>query len=210
MFDALVKGFAISLLLIFSVGPAAFTIIKQSINNGRAGGFSFVAGVWLSDLLWVILSNAFSELVIQLLHFKREIGLTGSAFLIALGIYYLFFKKIHLKEEENKIVITTSKHARLTLAGFLINTINPAVMLFWLTTATAIAATHTVKQRIVIFSTCLLFNSSVDILKVVLAGKIRRNMNERNITLINKISGTILLVFGVALLIGVFYTTIKH
>jgi threonine/homoserine/homoserine lactone efflux protein len=210
MFDAFVKGFAISLLLIFSVGPAAFTIIKQSINNGRAGGFSFVAGVWLSDLLWVILSNAFSELVIQLLHFKREIGLTGSAFLIALGIYYLFFKKIHLKEEEDKIVITTSKHAKLTLAGFLINTINPAVMLFWLTTATAIAATHTVKQRIVIFSTCLIINSSVDILKVVLAGKIRKNMNEKNISLINKISGTILLVFGIALLAGVFFTTFKH
>jgi threonine/homoserine/homoserine lactone efflux protein len=210
MFDALVKGFAISLLLIFSVGPAAFTIIKQSINNGRAGGYSFVAGVWLSDLLWVILSNAFSELVIQLLHFKREIGLTGSAFLIILGIYYLFFKKIHLREEENKIVITTGKHAQLTLAGFLINTINPAVMIFWLTTATAIAATHTVKQRVIIFSTCLVLNSSVDILKVVLAGKIRKKMNEKNIRLINKISGTILLVFGIALLAGVFYTTKKH
>jgi len=210
MFDAFVKGFAISLLLIFSVGPAAFTIIKQSINNGRAGGFSFVAGVWLSDLLWVILSNAFSELVIQLLHFKREIGLTGSAFLIALGIYYLFFKKIHLKEEEDKIVITTSKHAKLTMAGFLINTVNPAVILFWLTTATAIAASHTVKQRIVIFITCLIINSSVDILKVVLAGKIRKNMNEKNITMINKISGTILLVFGIALLAGVFFTTFKH
>lgn len=210
MVDALVKGFAISLLLIFSVGPAAFTIIKQSINNGRAGGFSFVAGVWLSDLLWVVLSNAFSELVIQLLHFKKEIGLTGSIFLIALGIYYLFFKKIHLKDEENKIVITTSKHAKLALAGFLINTINPAVMLFWLTTATAIAATHTVKQRIIIFSTCLLINSSVDILKVVLAGKIRRNMNEKNIKLINKISGTILLVFGISLLAGVFYISVKH
>lgn len=210
MFDALVKGFAISLLLIFSVGPAAFTIIKQSINNGRAGGFSFVAGVWLSDLLWVILSNAFSELVIQLLHFKREIGLTGSAFLIALGIYYLFFKKIQLREEESKIVITTGKHAQLTLAGFLINTINPAVMIFWLTTATAIAATHSVKQRVIIFSTCLVINSSVDIAKVVLAGKIRKNMNEKNIRLINKISGTILLVFGIALLAGVFYTTKKH
>jgi len=210
MVDALVKGFAISLLLIFSVGPAAFTIIKQSINNGRAGGFSFVAGVWLSDLLWVILSNAFSELVIQLLHFKREIGFTGSAFLIALGIYYLFFKKIRLRDEESKIVITTGKHAQLTLAGFLINTINPAVMIFWLTTATAIAATHSVKQRVIIFSTCLVLNSSVDIAKVVLAGKIRKNMNEKNIKLINKISGTILLVFGIALLAGVFYTTKKH
>ena len=210
MFDALLKGFAISLLLIFSVGPAVFTIIKQSINNGRVGGFSFVAGIWLSDLLWVILSNAFSELVIQLLHFKREIGLVGSVFLMAMGVYYLFFKKIHLKEEEDKIIVTARTHAKLTLSGFLINTLNPGVMFFWLTTSTAIAATHTVKQRIIIFTTCIVLNTSVDILKVLLAGKIRKKMNEKNIRLINKISGTILLVFGIVLLMGVFYATIKH
>jgi threonine/homoserine/homoserine lactone efflux protein len=210
MIDALVKGFAISLLLIFSVGPAVFTIIKQSINNGRSGGFSFVAGIWLSDVLWVILSNAFSELVIQLLNFKKEIGFVGSVFLMAMGVYYLFFKKIHLKEEEDKIIVTARTHAKLTLSGFLINTLNPGVMFFWLTTATAIAATHTVRQRIIIFTTCLILNTSVDILKVVLAGKIRKKMNEKNIQLINKISGTILLVFGIALLAGVFYTTVKH
>jgi threonine/homoserine/homoserine lactone efflux protein len=210
MVDALVKGFAISLLLIFSVGPAVFTIIKQSINNGRSGGFSFVAGIWLSDVLWVILSNAFSELVIQLLHFKKEIGFTGSVFLMAMGVYYLFFKKIHLKEEEDKIIVTARTHARLTLSGFLINTLNPGVIFFWLTTSTAIAATHTVKQRVIIFTTCLFLNTGVDILKVLLAGKIRKKMNEKNISLINKISGTILLVFGIVLLVGVFYTTLKH
>jgi threonine/homoserine/homoserine lactone efflux protein len=59
MIDALFKGLVISLLLMFSVGPIVFTIIKQSINNGHAGGLSFVSGVWLSDLLLVILSNVF-------------------------------------------------------------------------------------------------------------------------------------------------------
>ena len=70
MTEAIIKGFAISLLLIFSVGPVIFTIIKQSIVNGKAGGFSFVTGVFLSDIIWVIISNAFSEVVSQLLHFK--------------------------------------------------------------------------------------------------------------------------------------------
>jgi threonine/homoserine/homoserine lactone efflux protein len=207
MTDAFLKGMAISLLLIFSVGPVVFTIIKQSINNGRAGGFSFVGGVWLSDLFWVVLSNAFSELVIQLLHFKREIGFTGSLFLIGLGVFYLFFKKIHIKEDEEKIVITTRTHARLVLSGFLINSLNPAVMAFWLTTATAIAASHTFKERLVIFGTCLLINGTVDFLKVQLAEKIRKRLNEKNISLINKISGLILLVFGISLLLGVFYVT---
>ena len=211
MIEAVFKGFAISLLLIISVGPVVFAIFKQSINNGHAGGFSFVGGVWLSDMLWVILSNAFSNVVIQLLHFKKEIGFAGSVFLIALGIYYLFFKKVHLKEDENKIVITTRDHARIALSGFLINTLNPGVIFFWLTTATAIAATHSIRQRIVIFSTCILINTGVDILKVLLAGKIRTRINERVISLINKISGLILLGFGIALLAGVFYsTTLKH
>jgi threonine/homoserine/homoserine lactone efflux protein len=209
MFDAFLKGFAISLLLVFSVGPVVFTIIKQSINNGRVGGFSFVAGVWLSDLFWVILSNVFSELVTAMLHFKKEIGITGSVFLIAMGIYYLFFKKIHLKEDEARIKITTGTHAKLVLSGFLLNSVNPAVMAFWLTTATAIAVTNTVQQRIAIFSTVLIINTSVDILKVLLAGKIRKTLNEKNISLINKISGLILLVFGVVLIAGLYFTSSK-
>jgi threonine/homoserine/homoserine lactone efflux protein len=210
MIEALLKGFAVSLLLIFTVGPVIFTIIKQSINNGRVGGLSFVAGVWLSDLLLVILSNVFTEWVSQLLDFKIAIGLTGSFFLIAMGIYYLFFKKIHIKEDENKIVITARTHAKLVVSGFFINTLNPALMFFWLTTATALAATHTINQRIVIFATCLILNGASDVLKVVLAGKLRTKLNEKNISLINKISGVILLVFGAVLIVGVFYSKLKH
>lgn len=210
MIDALLKGFAISLLLVFSVGPVVFTIIKQSINNGRAGGFSFVGGVWLSDVFWVILSNAFSEIVIKMLKFEKQIGYTGSIFLMGLGVFYLFFKKIHLKEDENKIVINTRTHAKLVLSGFLINSLNPAVMFFWLTTATAIAASHSLKYRIIIFSTCIVINTGMDVLKVLLAGKIRKSINEKSINLINKISGLILLGFGIALLMGIIYATNKH
>ena len=96
MTEALLKGLAMGLLLAISVGPVIFTIIKQSINNGREGGFSFVAGVWLSDLLWVLLSNIFSEFVTRLLDFRKPIGVTGSLFLISMGVFYLFFKKVHL------------------------------------------------------------------------------------------------------------------
>ena len=73
MIEAVLKGLAISLLFVFSVGPIVFTIIKQSIVNGRAGGFSFITGIWLSDLLIVVLSNVFSEAVSSLLHFKKSI-----------------------------------------------------------------------------------------------------------------------------------------
>ena len=80
MIEAFIKGFALGLLLVFSVGPVIFTIIKQSINHGKRGGFSFVAGVWFSDVIWVVLSNGFSEIIKSLLNFKVPIGIAGSLF----------------------------------------------------------------------------------------------------------------------------------
>jgi len=209
MIDSILKGFAISLLLVFSVGPIVFTIIKQSIINGRAGGFSFIGGVWLSDLLIVILSTVFSTLVTELLHFKKAIGFSGSLFLIGMGVFYLFFKKIKMRSEEADISVSAGTHAKLAAAGFLINTLNPAVFAFWLTMSTTLAVSHTIKERIVIFSTCIIVNLAADVLKVVLAGKLSKKLTHKNLVLINRISGSLLLIFGILLLVGVFYTVVK-
>ncbi|MBA3674006.1 MAG: LysE family transporter [Chitinophagaceae bacterium] len=194
------------LLLVISVGPVIFTIIKQSINNGKEGGFSFVAGVWLSDLVWVVLSNLFSEFVTTLLDFKKPIGIAGSAVLISMGVFYLFFKKVHVHPQDISLPpLQGSDHAKLAFQGFLVNTLNPGVMAFWLTSVTAIAVTHTIKERIIIFSTCLIINMAADVGKVVLAGKLRSKLTIHNIRLINRVSGFILLCFGTALLFGVLF-----
>lgn len=201
--EAILKGLAMGLLLVISVGPVIFTIIKQSINNGRSGGFSFVIGVWISDFLLVVLSNLFSELVTMILDFKLQIGIAGSAFLIAMGLYYIFFKKVNIHPEEITIPLKSSDHARIALQGFLLNTLNPAVIAFWLTAATAIAVSHSIRDRIIIFTTALAMNMTADVIKVTLAGKLRKKLTIKNIRLVNKISGLILFIFGTVLLVGV-------
>jgi threonine/homoserine/homoserine lactone efflux protein len=202
MIEALLKGLAVSLLLVFSVGPVIFTIIKQSITNGKAGGFSFVSGVWLSDILWAILSNAFTSLVAELLHFQRQIGFFGGLLLIVLGVYYLFFKKIKLNEEG--LIIKSSSHLKLFTSGFLLNTLNPGLIIFWLTWATAFSG-YTWAQRIIIFSTCIIVNIGSDVLKVLLAHKVSDKLTPKNISFISKILGLLLVVFGAALLLGFHY-----
>ena len=204
--QAIIKGLGLGLLLVISVGPVIFTIIKQSINNGKEGGFSFVAGVWASDFVWVVLSNLFSEFVTTLLDFKQTIGVAGSALLISMGVFYLFFKKVHLHPQDISLPpLQRSDHAKIALQGFLVNTLNPGVMIFWLTSVTAIALLHTTKERIIIFGTCLALNMAADVGKVVLAGKLRSKLTIHNIRLINRLSGFILLCFGTALLIGVLF-----
>lgn len=211
MTEALLKGLTIGLILALSVGPVIFTIIKQSINNGYKGGFSFVAGVWLSDIFLVVISNAFSEWVTTILQYKKAIGYIGSSFLIGMGIFYVFFKKVTSAADAAVGDLRFRKRdvAKIASAGFLINTLNPSVILFWLINATAFAVSHTMQQRIIIFSACLLLNIIADVVKVLMAGKLRQRLTVKNISIINKLSGTILLGFGIALLYGAIFLADK-
>ncbi|MBL7768841.1 MAG: LysE family transporter [Flavipsychrobacter sp.] len=205
MIDALIKGLALGSILALSVGPVIFTIIKQSLNNGREGGFSFVAGVWMSDILLIVISNAFSEWVKALLQYKQAIGYIGSIFLIGMGLFYLFLKKVQLTQQVNGEEQRFSKKdmAKIFTSGFLINSLNPSVLLFWLINATTFALTHSFRDRVLIFTVCMVFNMLADALKVLLAGKLRKKLTLHNLSLVNKISGVILVGFGVALLWGI-------
>lgn len=206
MTDAIISGLLLGLALIFSVGPVVFTILKLRINYGIASAFSFVSGVWLSDLLWVITANFFGGLLGEVISFKKPIGIAGGIFLIGLGIFYLFIKKYHSKDElNNGIKIASTTHIKLFLTGFLINTLNPAIIALWFAAATK-AIANNYDERMAIFSICLFFNMGADIFKINLAGKLRNKLTDRNINIINKISGILFIAFGIALLLGVLYT----
>jgi threonine/homoserine/homoserine lactone efflux protein len=205
--EAVIKGIGLGLIFALSVGPVIFTIIKQSINNGHKGGFSFVFGVWLSDLILVFASNAFSDIVVRAMHFKTTISYVGAAFIISMGAFYLFFKKVSLPAGQTEMDIKFGKKdiTKAFMSGLIINTLNPSVILFWLINATAFATTHTLFERIILFSTCLLVNMIGDVAKVMMASKIRHKLTVHNINIINKISGLILVGFGVAIIYGIIF-----
>jgi threonine/homoserine/homoserine lactone efflux protein len=203
MFEAIVKGIGLGLLLSISVGPILFSIIKQSLNNGHRGGMAFVLGVSASDITLVLVSNIFTELFNSLKSIRTEIGVAGCILLVSMGVYFLFFKKIKLNEEGKVLVIKFRKrdYARIFISGYLMNTLNPACILFWITWSSAFII-HSIQQRVVIFLTCLLIVLGLDVIKVMLAGKIRNRLTPHNIHIINRINGIILIVFGIALIWG--------
>jgi len=203
MVEALVKGITLGLLLSISVGPVMFSIIKQSLNNGHTGGLAFIIGVSASDITMVLISNVFTQLFAMLSSHKKEIAIAGSIFLISVGIYFLFFKKIKVNEEGQQIYVPFRRrdYARLALSGYFMNTLNPAVFLFWFTASTTFI-NHTLQQKLVLFLICLAIVFSADIAKVMLAGKIRKKLTPHNIHIINRVNGIILMGFGLALIWG--------
>jgi threonine/homoserine/homoserine lactone efflux protein len=210
MLAPILKGLVLGVLLSISVGPVIFAIIKQSVNNGHKAGYAFVAGVSASDISLVLFCNFFTSLFTAALNHTTAIAVTGSIFLVAVGVYTLFFKKV-VTNEENKLVQKKFRKrdlAGIFMAGYLMNTLNPGVFLFWFAWTAAIigdAATtsNPAQYKFIVFATCLVFVLLSDILKVALAGKLRTKLTPKNLHYINIVSGIILIGFGIALCWGV-------
>ena len=166
---------------------------------------AFIIGVSLSDITLAVVSNFFTELFAEFIERKTEIGIIGSTFLISVGIYFLFFKKVKVNDEGKQIIKTRKRdYLKLLIAGFFMNILNPAIIIFWLTTSTAFIS-HTLNERIIIFSIALGLVLAGDIAKVILAGKLRTRLTLKNIQLINRVNGIILIGFGVALIVGLLF-----
>ncbi|MBI2274474.1 MAG: lysine transporter LysE [Chitinophagaceae bacterium] len=206
MIAAVIKGLVLGVFLAISVGPVIFAILKQSINNGHKAGYVFVAGISVSDIMLVLICNFFTSLFDQALNHKTFIAVAGSIFLVAVGVYTLFFKKVKTDEDNNIISKKFRKRdfVAVFLSGFFINVLNPGVFLFWFAWTAAIladslAAANPMQYRVIVFGTCLLFVLATDIAKVALAARLRSKLTPKILTNINRLSGLILIGFGIAL-----------
>lgn len=213
MFAPIIKGLLLGLILSISIGPVIFAIIKQSLTNGKKAGYAFVAGVSASDISLLLVCNLFTSLFTLVLEHKALIALFGAGFLLISGLYTLFFKKIVIDPSTESGANNQSKRDLIKsfFAGYLMNTLNPSVFLFWFAWTAAIGATaedsnNPIQYRLIVFGTCLAFVLVSDLLKVVLAGALRPRLTEKSLLWINRISAIIILTFSAAL----FYSAIRY
>ncbi|TWV99277.1 LysE family translocator [Chitinophaga pinensis] len=205
MIAALAAGMVLGLFLSISVGPVIFAIIKYSINNGFKAGVSFALGVSFSDIFFVLTGNLATSFITGLEEYKQYIGIIGGILLVCMGIYGLFFKKVTISTgDERPEMFRTHDYLKIWLAGFLMNTLNPGVIIFWLGVCVANSST-TVGHRVVMYLTCLAWVLSTDVLKVFVADKIRHKLTLSNVVWLNRIAGVSLIVFGVILLYKVLF-----
>lgn len=209
MIAPILKGLLLGLILSISIGPIIFAILKQSLTNGRNAGFAFVAGVSFSDISLLVICNVFTTLFTIVLSHKSIIAMVGAGFLLLMGLYTLFFKKIKLEKEGEHLIkeMGTRELLGVFIAGYLMNTLNPNVFLFWFAWTAAIGAnasetTSPVLYKVLVFGTCLVFVLVSDLLKVVLANTLRPKLTEKTMLWVNRVSGIIILIFSAALFYG--------
>jgi threonine/homoserine/homoserine lactone efflux protein len=182
-------------------------IIKYSIGSGFRAGLSFAIGVSFSDTMYVVLGNFASAFVHQLDEMKKVIGIAGGIVLIAIGLYGLFFKQVRIssgEDQEKKMLVTKRDYFRIWMSGFLMNTLNPGVLIFWLGVCTANGALE-LSDRIVLFGTTLGFMLTADITKVFLADKIRHKLTLKTVMWLNRIASLCMILFGAILIYAVLF-----
>ena len=199
------KGLGLGLLLCISVGPVLFTIIKLSLRKGHKAGYAFAAGVSASDIFLVLCGNMAAELVRAALHFEMTISLAGAGILIIMGAWSFFLKK-DPKMDNSPLDVEFRKRdlAKYSVQGFLVNTLNPGAIFFWLTACTAFAYLP-FKERTVLFGSCLLVVVGADLLKVALSGQLRKWLTPHMLHIITRISALILMGFGLVIAFSVLY-----
>jgi len=201
----LLQGIILGLTLSALLGPALFTLLQTSIHRGIKSAIFLAFGIFLSDISVVYLALMGA---LQLINQKNNyiiVGIIGGSILIGFGLY-TFYHKIHIDENNKAIEVRVAGPLTYILKGYFLNIMNPFVWFFWISAMVGVSASFGNKHEVMIFfiGTLLTIFGS-DVIKVFIANKIKAHLNTRILVRVNHIVGILLVVFGIFLIIKVFF-----
>ncbi len=202
--DAIVKGILVGLFMAISVGPTLFAVIKYSLNFNYKSGLAFVLGVSVSDIIYVTLANVAASWLEYLKPYERHIAFGGAVALMAIGLVGLLKKLKPKRPTSIQLAVPGGHYFKLWLSGFLVNTLNPGVLVTWLGAVTLIGNAPG-SYRFVLFSTCLIIILGIDFLKIFLAERIKRLLTVRRIIYMQRFSSACIFLIGLSLFISTIF-----
>ena len=201
-FPVFVSGFYTGLLLSLIIGPVFFALIKQSINYGFRQGMVMALGIVLSDASYIALCYLLSVELLKNETVSFVLGLAGCILIAVTGLFYVL-----KPEPKPKVEGVKKKYGSSFIKGFLLNLINVNVFFFWLVAVNTVSALpHYSKTDIALFfSATLLAVFLTDLIKAALAKSLQKRATPKALKNLNIIIGIIMMVFGVAIFIKLFF-----
>lgn len=194
--EALFQGILLGLVLMVSAGPIFFAVIETSIRKGFWYALSISVGTLFSDLFYISLAYFGLQPMFENETFKFWLGICGGVVLVAFGIVYLMKKPdLHAADLHMK---TKSSYTAYALKGFVINTLNPFVIFFWLGVLGFVTVNYnkSIPSQILFFIGCLSMFFAADMLKAFVAGKIKHLMKPELFLWMNRVVGLVMIYFG--------------
>ena len=207
MFQDFLMAIPLGILLCFMIGPVFFIVLETAATKGFRAAFVFDLGVITADLFFISIAITSSYRLIESLNDQPALFIFGGLIMICYGIIsYIKLKKVSNSFDESKdleeILLKKNYHG-LYIKGFVLNCINVGVLGFWLLIFLTFAPILQLKtsRLVVFFSTIILTYLFVDILKMILAKKLKSKMTPTNILKIKKFTSLLLVVFGFTIML---------
>lgn len=199
----LLQGIYWGLLLAILVGPLLVALIQASLEQGTRAGLMVALGIWVSDFLFIVTAYygfRYIEEIAETDGFQLTVGIVGAIVLLITGVITLKTPPPALDNKHHLLKGTTGSWG-LWSKGFLINTINPFTVAFWLTAMNEVilARDYDSSQSALFFGGLLGTILFTDSLKISLSHVIRHRLTPRHLWWVRRLAGFALIVFAFAL-----------
>lgn len=213
MFDAILAAIPFGIILAFTIGPVFFVLLETSATKGFKSALIFDLGVMLADIFFIAVAFFSTNRLLETIKDDPNFLIFGGVLLVVYGV--ISFTKTSksfraIVKEYHKIEIQKN-YGKLFLKGFLLNFINIGVLLGWLGfIVIGNSITSTTEQVVIFLATILISYFLVDLIKIVLAKKLKTKLTPRRIFKTKKIISLVILGFGVLLLVQAFFPKEKE
>ena len=201
MIAELQTAIVLGIFLAFMAGPAFFVLIETSIVRGFRAAVAFDLGVISSDVFFILLAYFSSYQLLENINNQPGLYVFGGTLLTFYGIT-IFLRKTNHDLRTHPELKKKVNYIGFYVKGFLLNIINIGVLVFWLGLTVVISPTleGSNKSVLVFFSTLVITCLFVDMLKILLAKRMKSYLKKENIIFVKKTLGIIIALFGITLI----------
>lgn len=207
LLTAIGTGILLGVIISFLIGPVFFGLIQTSIRQGVGRAMIYEIGTVASDTFVIFLCYVGIGQQLSGDEYSFYIGIAGSILLFGMGLYTLLNRKKQKHSDAEHPIDTKSHPLALITKSFLLNTINPSVILFWVFQVTLAVGNFKGEKAILLVHFISVLGTMIffDFLKAFGANKIKRYLKPKTFELIAKIEGALLIIFALIVLFRALY-----
>lgn len=205
MIEDILLGIPLGILLCFMIGPVFFVLLETAAIKGFRAALVFDAGVVIADLVFIAIAYFSSYRLINNIKDEPALFIFGGLIMVTYGVISFVkqkkaIKKLDLKDQ---IELIKKNYFQLLIKGFLLNFINVGVLGFWLLIFITFGPQLELKtsRLAVFFASVIATYLVVDIIKILLAKRLKSKMTPSNILKIKQVTSVLLIIFGITIML---------
>ncbi len=200
----MIKGIITGLLVSIPLGPIGILVIQRTLNKGRLSGFVSGLGAAVADMIFALITSLGLSIIINFIRDKQMFfQIAGGLFVLFIGfrIFYTNPAKALRLQRMNKTMLSQD-----FVSAFLLTLSNPLAIFVFLA---IMAAINIAGEKMNFFQLSIMLAGVFSGAAVwwftlsSIANRFRKKIRLRSIWWMNKVTGTVVFIFGIAVVVSV-------